>query len=89
MAHAHETNGGWSHQPLDTLTVEVHYYVDMIGDVIVDKACVRDQGPVCASCFHPEQIEQWKEAIETERSLHFADEEERGREWLDEMRRAA
>jgi hypothetical protein len=88
----HDWQGGASHQPLDTLTVEVLYHLEF-GDVVIDKACFRDLGPVSVECFSPEQVETWQEAIETERALYFADAEEQGREWYAAMaadaRRAA
>jgi hypothetical protein len=86
MAHEHEANGGCSAQPFgEDMTVEVSYYIDIVGDVILDKVFFPDKGRVEAWEFREERQQQWREAIETERTLQFEDAEERGREWEAQM----
>jgi hypothetical protein len=94
MAMHHEARQGVSPQPFgEDMTVEVSYFIDIVDDVKLDRVFFTPGGRVEASAFSDEQQELWKEAIETERALQFADAEERGREWHAQMaadsRRAA
>jgi len=79
----HEASQGVSPQPFgEDMTVEVSYYIDIVGDVILERVFFPERGRVEASAFSDEQMDLWREAIETERTLQFEDAEERGREWL-------